>query len=137
MPRYTLSGVDREDGGTRFTTVYADNQDDAINKAGFIVEKVEIAPDVVAAPAVRASAGPPPTYLAILVFAGFAIAIGYVVAVLGVFVGVFTYLDTDKNSTPNFNGFLFAINAVPGGLFLALLGELLRGFRDMARNSFR
>jgi len=137
MPRYTVSGVDREDGGVRFTTIQADNPDDAINKAGFIVEKVEPVIEQTAAPPIRHTAQQPPTYLAIAIFAAIGLAIGYGIAALGAVSAAFSILPTDTDEGLRLSGLAFALSAIPAGLSIALCGELLRAFRDMARNSFR
>ena len=135
MPRYTLSGVDREDGGIRFATIQADSQDDAINKAGFVVERVEQVPEPT--PADRRPPTPPPSYPSIAIYSTLFIVLGYVLAILGFVAAVFAFLPTEENEGLRFSGGVFAIYTIPTGLGIALLGELLRGFRDMARNSFR
>ena len=113
MPRYTVSGVDQEDGGLRFTTIYADNQDDAINKVGFLVDKVELAPEPTPATAIQHPTATPPVYLS-----SFAIL---------------SCIDAGERLTMGWIG----ASCIVAGFSFALMGEVLRAFRDIARNSFR
>ncbi len=137
MPRYIVSGVDREDGGARFTTIQADSPDDAINKAGFVVEKVEPVTDQSAAPPIQGITARPPTYLAIAIFAAVGLAIGYGMAVVGCISAAFAFLSTDSDEGLRLGGGAIALYAISTGLSIALFGELLRAFRDIARNSFK
>ncbi len=139
MPSFIVSGLDRDDGSVRFTTVTADSADDAARLVDFVVEKAEPVPSPTPSQSIPRSrqATPPPSYPAMLVFALLFMVVGYTLVILGSVALVFALLPSDSDEGWRFTGGAFAFYALSAGLGIALAGELLRAFRDMARNSFK
>ncbi len=136
MPKYTVSGIDREDGGVRFTTVTANNSDDAAKMVGFQVEKVEQVHDQPSPPA-KPPSSRTPSYPVMAIYIVLLLVIGYLLVIIGCLTFLISLLPADGHEGAQIGGGLFALYAVPTGLGLALMGEVLRAFRDIARNSFR